>query len=83
MYVVGTQKNSMRWCLTWDRRAAGSSLTDVTGLWSLGKTHLSYLSTGSTQEDPSLYNWKIVDWDVKNQIKETNEMVLLSTQNTC
>ena len=28
-------------CLTWDRRAAGSSLTGVTALWSLSKTHLS------------------------------------------
>ena len=41
-------------CLTRDRRAAGSSLTGVSALWSLSKTHLSYLSTGSTQEDPSL-----------------------------
>ena len=31
-------------------RAAGSSLTSVTALWSLSKTHLSWLSTGSTQE---------------------------------
>ena len=37
---------------------------------SLSKTHLSLLSTGSTQEDPSRHNWKIVDWDVKNQIKQ-------------
>ena len=36
----------------------------------LSKTHLSLLSTGSTQEDPSRCNWKIVDWDVKNQIKQ-------------
>ena len=28
-------------CLTRDRRAAGSSLTGVTALWSLSKTHLS------------------------------------------
>ena len=28
-------------CLTRDRRAAGSSLTRVTALWSLSKTHLS------------------------------------------
>ena len=28
-------------CLTRDRRAAGSSLTVVTALWSLSKTHLS------------------------------------------
>ena len=28
-------------CLTRDRRAAGSSLTDVTALWSLSKAHLS------------------------------------------
>ena len=32
---------------------------------SLGKTHKSLLSTGSTQ-----HKWKIVDWDVKNQIKQ-------------
>ena len=28
---------------------------------SMSKTHLSLLSTGSTQEDPSLYNRNIVD----------------------
>ena len=28
------------------------------------------LSTGSTQEDPSRHNWKIVDRDAKNQIKQ-------------
>ena len=43
-------------CLAQDRRAAGSSLTGVTALWSFSKTHLSLLSTGSTQVDPSLYN---------------------------
>ena len=39
---------------------------------SLSKTHLSLLSTGSTQENLSRHNWKIVDWDVKNQIKQNN-----------
>ena len=39
-------------CLTRDRGAAGSSLTGG----SLSKTHLSQLSTGSTQEDLSLFN---------------------------
>ena len=38
---------------------------------SLSKTHLSLLNTGSTQKGPSWHNWKIVDWDVKNQIKQT------------
>ena len=42
--------------LTQDQEAVGSSLTGITALWSLSKTHLSYLSTGSTQEDPSLFN---------------------------
>ena len=28
-------------CLTRDQKAAGSSLTGVTALWSLSKTHLS------------------------------------------
>ena len=35
------------------------------------------LSTGSTQEDPFQHNWKIVDWDVKNQIKHTNMLKIL------
>ena len=38
---------------------------------SLSKTLYPLLSTGSTQEDPSQHNWKIVDWDVKNQNKQT------------
>ena len=38
------------------RGAVGSSLTGITALWSLSKAHLSLLSTGSTQEDPSLFN---------------------------
>ena len=42
---------------------------------SLSKTHLSMLSTGSTQEDPSRHNLKIVDRDIKNQIKQTNTVV--------
>ena len=37
----------------------------------LSKTHLSLLSTGSIQEDLSRHNRKIVDWDVKNPIKQT------------
>ena len=37
---------------------------------SLSKTHLSMLSTGSTQEDLSQHNCKIIDWDVEsNQTK--------------
>ena len=44
---------------------------------SLSKTQLSLLSIGSTQEDPSRRNWKIVDWDVKNKIKQTNYLFFL------
>ena len=39
---------------------------------SLSKTLYSLLNTGPTQEDPSQHNWKIVDWAVKNQIKQTD-----------
>ena len=39
---------------------------------SLSKAHLSLLSTGSTQED-----WKIVDWDVKNQIQQNQTKLSL------
>ena len=35
------RRGSVVECLTRDRRAAGSSLTGVTALWSLSKTHLS------------------------------------------
>ena len=41
---------------------------------SLSKTHLSLLSTGSTQEDPSPHNWKSVDWDVNNQINQNKPL---------
>ena len=41
---------------------------------SLSKTHLSLLSSCSPQEDPSRHNWKIIVWDEKNQIKQTNQI---------
>ena len=46
---------------------------------SLSMRHLSLLSTGSTQEDPPQHNWKIVDWDVKNQIKQTKQNKIRDT----
>ena len=42
----------------------------------MSKTRLFLLSAGSTQEDLSRHNRKIVDWDVKNQIKQTNRSVM-------
>ena len=47
-------------------------------LVALSKTHLSLLSTGSIQEDLSRHNLKSVDWDVKNPIKQTKNLVFLS-----
>ena len=46
---------------------------------SLSKTHLSLLSAGSTQEDPSRHNRKIVEWDVKKtyQTKKQNYLCTL------
>ena len=41
MIRVRERSGSVVECLTRDRRAAGSSLTGVTALWSLSKTHLS------------------------------------------
>ena len=38
---IGGRSGSVVECLTRDRGAAGSSLTSVTALWSLSKTHLS------------------------------------------
>ena len=56
-------------CLTWDQGVAGLSLTVITALCLWARDIKSLLSIGSIQEDPSWHNWKIVDWDVKNQIK--------------
>ena len=54
-----------------------SSITGGTALVSLSKTFInSLLSTGSTQEDQSQQDWKNVDWDVKNQIKQTRTCTL-------
>ena len=39
--VVWECSGSVVECLTRDREPTGSSLTGVTGLWSLSKTHLS------------------------------------------
>ena len=55
-FTKGERSGSVVECLTRDRGALGSSLTGVTSLWSLSKTHLSLLCTGPTQEDPSLFN---------------------------
>ena len=40
-YVIRGCSGSVVECLTGDREAAGLSLTGVTALWSLSKTHLS------------------------------------------
>ena len=41
MCIYRERSGSVVECLTRDRRAVGSSLTGVTALWSLSKTHLS------------------------------------------
>ena len=64
-------------CLTRDRRAAGSSLTGVTALWSLSKTHLSQLSTGSTQEDPSRITERLLSG--RKESNKTKDFVRVCT----
>ena len=41
VFFLGERSGSVEECWTQDRRAAGSSLTGATALWSLSKTHLS------------------------------------------
>ena len=43
---------------------------------SLSKTPYPLLSTDSTQENPSRHDWKIVDWDNKNQNKQITAIQL-------
>ena len=61
-------------CLTQDRGAPGSSLTGVTALQSLSKTHLSYFSTGSTQmTHPCLTERLLMGHKETNQTKNKNK----------
>ena len=54
-------------CLSQDRGVASSSLT-LLCLWA---RHINpCLVLSSTQEDPSWHNWKTVDLDTTNQIKQ-------------
>ena len=55
-------------CLTGDWMVADSSQQRHCVV-SSSKTLYPLLSTGSTKEDPSQHDWKIDDWDVKNQTK--------------
>ena len=67
-------------CLTRDREAAGSSLTGVTALWSLSKTHLSELSTGSTRKTrPCLTEILLMGHKESNQTSKQTKMVDLSS----
>ena len=58
-------------CSTPDRVSGvvGLSLTSVTALcpWT---RHKSFPSAFSTQENPFRHNWKNIDYDLKNQIKQ-------------
>ena len=47
---------------------------------SLSKTFYQLLKSGSTQEDPSQHDRKIVDWDVKNQNKSTRKLDFLGVR---
>ena len=57
--------------LVWGLRGCGFEPHPRHCVVSLRKAHLFLLSVRSTQEDPSRYNFKIVDWNKKNQIKRT------------
>ena len=49
-------------------------------IMSLSKTQNSLFRIGSTQEDLSRHNWKIIDWDIKNQIKQKKNMFSAKVQ---
>ena len=63
----------LRWlsCRMLDSRSRGCGFKPHQRhcLVSLGMTLYPPLSTDSTQENPSWHDWKIVDWEVRNQIK--------------
>ena len=66
------RSGSVEDCLTWDPEVSGLSLTGVPALYYWARHINPLLSTGSTQEDQSQHNWKIVD--IRNQNKELEYM---------
>ena len=71
-FIIGAQWPSCR-VLTQDRGGHEFETHRHHCVVSLSNTHLSLLSTVSPQEYPTQpdITEKIVDWDVKNQIKQT------------
>ena len=57
-------------CLNRDRGAGGSSLTGVTVLWPLARLINPCLVLFQPRKTRPNITEKIVDWDVKNQIKQ-------------
>ena len=50
---------------------------------SLSKTPYSMLNTGSTQEDPFLHKRKNVDWNVKNNNKQSITLNTFTAKRDC
>ena len=74
MYHMSNQRSVMaQWQSAWieiEGLRVPSSLEALPCV-SLSKRLFPLLSTGSTQEELSRHDWKIVDWDVKNQNNQT------------
>ena len=65
-------------CLTRDWRGCKFELHRRHCNVSLSNTLYPLLSTSSIQEDPSQHDWKIVEWDVKNQnLRQTKKQLML------
>ena len=80
LILLGAQWLSGR-VLDLRRRGCGFETHRHYGIVSLSKIHYSLFSTGSNQEDLFRHNWKIVDWDVKNQIKQRLYSLLFPCRN--
>ena len=72
-YIISWERSgSVVECLTRDRRTAGSSLTGVTALWSLSKTHLSYLVLVQPRKTcPYITERLLMGCKESNQTKQT------------
>ena len=69
LYVYRTFQYSVVECLTWDKGVAGSSLIGVTALCPWARHINPCLELVQPRN-----SWKIVDWDIKNQTKQTNSV---------
>ena len=80
-YSIGERGGSVVECWTPEREVGGSKPTAaVLCPWARYFTPRKYWLITQEAVAPSRHDWKIVDWDVKPQLKQTNKLFYLGSE---